>query len=348
MIKNGLTQNLIIPAVIFLLFYFIRKPVATLAFFPIVRIGKKTGAVWPQNVRDGFEKPFKALMIIIGAFTALSISPAVYGSTFWPVAVKCFRSLLVFVIAWGVYRMAGCEEVTNTLIAKKLDIKNDSALVPVISSVERFVVAALAVLIIAQEWNYSISGLLAGLGLGGLAIALAAKDMLSNLFGGLVIILDKPFALGDWITVGDIEGTVEDMNFRSVKIRTFAQALVTVPNSKIADSPVVNFSRMGKRRVAFNIGLKYGTTAGQIKACTEKIRHMLIDDENIDGKTVIVTFDSFGESSMNLMLQFFTVTTEWEKYLKAKEKVLLAIIDILASENVEMAFPTRTLHIEKS
>lgn len=347
MIKNALIQNLIIPAAIFILFYLIRTPAVKLIFFPILRIGKKTGSPWPQNMREGFEKPFKVLLISIGVFTALRFSPAVYGSTFWPVAVKCFRSFLIFIIAWGFYRMAGCEEVTNTLIAKRLQIKENSAIVPVISSIERFVVVALAILIVAQEWNYSISGLLAGLGLGGLAFALAAKDMLSNLFGGLVIILDKPFVIGDWITIGDIEGTVEDMNFRSVKIRTFAQALVTVPNSKIADNPVTNFSRMGKRRVILTIGLKYGTTAEQIKVCTQKIRNMLLDDDNIDSETVIVTFDSFSESSMDLMLQFFTVTTDWEKYLQAKEKVLLAIIDILDSENVEMAFPTRTLHIEK-
>lgn len=348
MIKNEAVKNLIIPAAVFLLFYFMRNAVVKLFFFPILKIGKKTGSAWPQNMKDGFEKPFKVLLIFIGAFTALSISPAVYGSAFWPVAVKCFRSLLIFVIAWGFYRMAGCEEVTNTLIAKKLNLEEDSAIVPVISSIERFIVVTLAILIIAQEWNYSISGLVAGLGLGGLAFALAAKDMLSNLFGGLVVLLDKPFVIGDWITTGDIEGTVEDMNFRSVKIRTFTQALVTVPNSKIADSPVTNFSRMGKRRVAFSIGLKYGTTAKQIKACTEKIRQMLINDENIDNETVIVTFDNLGQSSMDLMLQFFTVTTDWKKYLEAKEKVLFAIIDILESENVEIAFPTRTLHIEKN
>jgi len=348
MLKNYFVQNFIIPASVFLLFLLLRKPVCRFIFLPMLKIGGRTGASWPKNMKDGFEKPLRALLVIIGAFTALGMSPAVLGSGAWPAVVKCFRSLLIFIAAWGFYRMAGRENVTNSVIAKKLDINENSAVVPVISSVERFIVVALAILIIAQEWNYSISGLVAGLGLGGLAFALAAQDMLSNLFGGLVIVLDKPFVIGDWITVGDIEGTVEAMNFRSVRIRTFSQALVTMPNSKIADSAVTNFSRMGKRRVNFNIGLKYGTASARIKACTEKIRCMLLADGDIDGETVTVALDGFGESSMDIMLQFFTVTTDWQKYLEVKEKVMFSIMDILESENVETAFPTRTLHIEKS
>lgn len=346
--SNYWFKNLILPFAVFFAFYFTRKVIVNCIFHPFLKLGKRTGSKRPEQFKDGFEKPLRILFLSVGIFVAFRVCPAVYYSgSSWPIIVKCFRSLLVFLFAWGLYRMAGSKELTEALFAKKFDLQTDSVIVPVVSNLARFVIAALAVLIIAQEWNYSISGLLAGLGLGGLAFALAAKDMLANIFGGLIILLDKPFSLGDWISTGDVEGTVEDINFRSVKVRTFSQAVVTVPNAKLADAPVTNYSRMGKRKVTFNIGLKFGTTVKQMKACTEKIRQMLLDDDNIDNETIIAVFDSFGESSLNLMLYFFTKTTDWKEYLDAREKVYYAVLDILESEKAQLALPTRTLHIEK-
>ncbi|XOQ43428.1 MAG: Mechanosensitive ion channel family protein [Clostridium sp.] len=340
----------VVPLAVFLLFYFLRGTVVSLLFKLAHRLddlNKKHE--WSAEVEQSFQKPLRILIAVAGIYAALRISPAVpHSGSAWLAAVKCFRSLFILLLAWGFSRLCGSRELTGNVFLKKLDVNTNGILFPFLSKILRFLILCLALLIIAQEWNYSISGLLAGLGLGGLAFALAAQDMLSNLFGGLVIFLDRPFVIGDWILTDDIEGTVEDINFRSVKVRTFSQAVVTIPNSKLVDRPVTNFSRMGKRRVTFTVGLKYGTTERQIRSCEERIRKMLVENEDVDPETIIVVFNSIGESSLDLMLYFFTKTTNWQKYLKVREEIYYNILRIIEEEHAEIAFPTRTIQVEKN
>lgn len=340
--------NWALPLTVLLLSIFLRGPVVRLSFRPFKKLAEKRGSILPAELERGFDRPLRVLMIAAGIYAALYLSPlAPHGGTFRTLEDKCFRSVLILLLAWGLCRLSDSRELTETAFFKILDSKSDGVLLPFVSKILRFLISALAVLIVAQEWNFSISGLLAGLGLGGLAFALAAQDMLSNLFGGLVIFLDRPFGIGDWIQTDDVEGTVEDINFRSVKVRTFAQAIVTIPNSRLADRPVTNYSRMGKRRVSFTVGLKYGTTERQMRACTGRIRETLLKSPDIDPQTVVVTFDSLGESSLNFMLYFFTKTTDWQEHLRIREEVYYAVLRILEQEKAELAFPTRTVQIER-
>lgn len=339
----------VVPFAVFLLFYLLRGTVVSLLFKLAHRVDELDKRhEWSSGLEQSFQKPLRILIAAAGVYAALRISPAVpHSGSAWLVSVKCFRSLLVLLVAWGFSRLFGSRELTGSVLLKKLDINTDGVLFPFLSKILRFLILCLALLIIAQEWNYSISGLLAGLGLGGLAFALAAQDMLSNLFGGLVIFLDRPFVIGDWIQTDSTEGTVEDINFRSVKVRTFSQAVVSIPNSKLVDRPVTNFSRMGKRRVTFTVGLKYGTTERQIRSCENRIRHMLLENKDVDPETVIVVFNSIGESSLDLMLYFFTKTTNWQEYLKVRENIYYDILRIIEEEHAEIAFPTRTIQLEK-
>lgn len=340
-------RDLAVPLFVLLLFVVLRGPAVRVLFLPFLRLAEKSGNPWPAELKKSFGRPLRALLAAAGVYAALWICPVVpHDVPGWATWVKCFRSLVILLFSWGLFRLSDNRVPGGTLLAEKLGLKDDSFLLPFLSKIFRFLVAALAALMIAQEWSYSISGLLAGLGLGGLAFALAAQDMLSNLFGGLVIFLDRPFGIGDWIQTGDTEGTVEDINFRSVKIRTFSQAVVTVPNSKLVDRPVTNFSRMGKRRVSFTVGLSYGTTAEQMKACTEKVRRMLRENADIEPETVTVAFDGIGESSLNLMLYFFTRTTDWQKHLQIREEVYYSLLRILEEEKARLAFPTRTVRLE--
>ena len=335
-----------VPLAVFLLFYLLRGEAVKWLFRPVYRLNG--GKEWPGELERGVQKPLRILIAVCGLYAALWISPAVpHSGVLWGIALKCFRSLLILLLAWGLGRLCGSRELAGGLLLNKLDVDSDGVLFPFLSKILRFLVLCLALLIVAQEWNYSISGLLAGLGLGGLAFALAAQDMLSNLFGGLVLFLDRPFSIGDWIQADNVEGTVEDINFRSVKVRTFSQAVVTVPNSKMVDRPVTNYSRMGKRKVSFTVGLKYGTSERQLRSCADRIREMLLRDEEIDPETVIVTFSSIGESSLDLMLYFFTKTTDWQKHLKVREDVYYGVLRIIEEEKAEIAFPTRTVQVEK-
>ncbi|MCI1965028.1 MAG: mechanosensitive ion channel family protein [Oscillospiraceae bacterium] len=342
----GWAANFAVPLAAFLLLFFLRGIIVRGIFRPVCRLN--AGKKWPTELERSFQRPLRVLISVCGLYAALWISPAVPQSgPIWAIVVKCFRSLLILLPAWGFSRLCGSRELAGDLLLKKLDFSIDDALFPFLSKIVRFLVLCLALLIVAQEWDYSISGLLAGLGLGGLAFALAAQDMLSNLFGGMVIFLDRPFSIGDWIRTDDIEGTVEDLNFRSVKLRTFSQAVVTIPNSKLVDRPVINYSRMGKRKISFTVGLKYGTTERQIRTCADRIRAMLRANAEVDPETIIVTFSNIGASSLDLMLYFFTKTTDWQKHLKVREGVYYGVLQILEEEKAEIAFPTRAIQVER-
>lgn len=346
--SSGWTANLVLPLALFCLFLFTRGPLASGLFRPLKKLGEKTGSKWPEELQFGFEKPLRILWISFGIMAAYRACPVLYGGGVgWAVLLRCFRSLLILLVAWGLYRMADSDRLMTVFLVKKFDLQIDAILFPFLSKAIRFAIGALALLIVAQEWNYSISGLLAGLGLGGLAFALAAKDMLANVFGGLVILLDKPFAMGDWIQAGDSEGTVEDMNFRSVKVRTFTQAIVTIPNTLLANEPVTNYSRMGKRKVTFRVGVRRDTEPERMKACTDGIRESLLANEGIEQDSVDVALDGIGENSLDLMISYYTRSADWKEYLKVRESAYYSVLEILKNQGAELAFPTRTLEVER-
>lgn len=341
--QNYWVRNLLIPAAVFLFFLVVSVPVTDLLF----RFAKKANRGWGKKLEYGFRRPLRLLLAGTGLYLAAIACPAAWDSiSFQSIVIRCFRSLLILVPAWGLSRMADSVELADTVFARKLDLPVDKALLPAISGVIRFLIGALAVLIVAQEWNFSISGLLAGLGLGGLAFALAAKDMLANLFGGFVILLDRPFSIGDWIRTGDVEGTVEGVNFRSVKVRTFGQAVVIVPNSLVTSGPVTNFSRMGKRKVDFSLCLEYGTPADRLKRCTEKIRNLLAEKDGIENGTESVALDGFGERGVELAVAYYTTSADYQNYLQVREDVFYSILKILESEKAELASPPKAVILE--
>lgn len=201
-----------------------------------------------------------------------------------------------------------------------------------------------------QTLGFSVSGVLAAGGVGGLAMGFAAKDMLANFFGALMIYLDKPFKVGDWIRSPDkeIEGTVEDIGWRATSIRTFDQRPLYVPNSVFTTISVENPSRMRNRRIKEIIGVRYADMK-QVQAIATDIREMLQQHKDIDKKqTLFVHLDSFGASSVDILIYCFTKTVEWIPYHGVKEKILLTIADIIEENGAEIAFPTRTLHVESS
>ena len=190
------------------------------------------------------------------------------------------------------------------------------------------------------------SGLGAALGLGGLAFALAAKDTVANLFGSLVIFTDRPFKVGDWVETPAVEGMIEEIGIRSTKIRTFAQALVSMPNATLANAPITNWSRMGKRRVKTRLGLTYNTTVEQMQAILEEIKTMLKKHPDVHQETILVSFDEFDNSALSIFLYFFTKTTVWLEYLHVREDVNFKIMQIVARNGAQFAFPSQTLYVE--
>jgi MscS family membrane protein len=203
------------------------------------------------------------------------------------------------------------------------------------------------VLVALQTLGYSVSGVLAFGGIGGVAVGFASKDLLSNFFGGLMLYLDKPFKVGDWIRSPDraIEGTVEDIGWRLTRIRTFDKRPLYIPNSMFASIVVENPSRMTNRRIAENLGIRYEDGDLMAPICSA-IRQMLREHPEIDqAQTQIVHFTSYGQSHLEFMVYCLTRTTEWVKYHAVKEDVLLRIMAIVREHGAEFAYPTQTLHL---
>ncbi len=227
-------------------------------------------------------------------------------------------------------------------------MKIDNILIPLFSRALRFIIVAISISVIAQEFGYDINGFVAGLGIGGLAFALAAKDALANMFGGIIIITEKPFTIGDWILTPSVEGTVEDISFRSTKIRTFAQAVVTVPNATLSNEAITNWSKMGKRQITFTLRVTYDTPREKIEKVISEVEELLRSHRDIHQETIFVNVDAYKENGVELFLYFFTKTTDWGKYLKVKEEINLFILDLLEMEQVTLALPTRKLVMEES
>ncbi|MCD6499512.1 MAG: mechanosensitive ion channel family protein [Deltaproteobacteria bacterium] len=257
-----------------------------------------------------------------------------------------FRTIMIIIVAWALYRAVRVVTVMLERLTAKTESNLDDQLVPFAEKFLKATVIVLAVVMVVREWGYDISGLLAGLGLGGLAFALAAKDMLANVFGSVMILTDRPFAIGDWIKTPQVEGTVEEIGFRSTKVRTFANSLVSVPNSIIASNTVENWSRMHKRRISYKLGVTYGTTVAQMREAVERIKDVISEHPGIRQDFWLVYFTDFNDSSLDIMIYCFTETTVWGEYLAVRQDLNLKIFAILEEIGVQVAFPSQSIYME--
>src|SRR5699024_430315 len=288
-------------------------------------------------VLTAFEKPFQYIVVIIGVYVAADYFPYLNQSN--ELFIQLIRSGLVFSIAVGLYHLADQTSVLFTKINDRGKVYLDNIISSFLSKILRFVVVAIAVAIIADIFGYNVNGFVAGLGLGGLAFALAAQDALTNLFGGFVIVTEKPFTIGDWVSSPSVEGIVEDITFRSTKIRTFADALVSVPNATLVNEPITNWSKMGKRQISFDICITYDTPADVIKEFVHEMNTYLYEHAGIHQETIFVSTNEYTENGLNIMFYFFTKTTAWGEYLQVREEINLHILELLASEKIEIAVP---------
>ncbi len=344
-------ENLItlgIAVAIFLLFLIFRKLFTKYIFALLLKMTKKTKISLFSNVLVAFEKPLQWLFLIIGFYVALHYYGINVGVLLTTDFIRRIIKVAIILLAmWGFLNLSSSTSSLFHKINEKTSVHIDEILIPLLSKTLQFVIIAISLTIILQEFGYSIEGFIAGLGLGGLAISLAAKDALANFLGGIVIISEKPFTIGDWVLTPSVEGTVEDITFRSTKIRTFADALVTVPNAQLSNEPITNWSKMGKRRITYYLRLAYGTPRDKIEKIVERIETLLRNHPEIHQETIFVKFDEFNESSLDIFLYFFTKSTVWGEYLTVKEEINLKILDIVEEEGVSFAFPARRLYVEE-
>ncbi len=313
----------------------------------VLKTFSKTRTDWDNALLNSASKPITLFIWVVGLCFAADIIKQQADAAIFE-AVDPIRSVgVIIALAWFLVRFITKAE--SIVLQKKLqqEVEFDRTTADAIAKLLRVSVFITAGLVILQTLGYSISGVLAFGGIGGIAVGFAARDLLANFFGGLTIYLDRPFDVGDWVRSPDkeIEGTIEKIGWRLTTIRTFDKRPLYVPNSVFTTIAVENPSRMTNRRIKETIGIRYDDAAkmGDIVA---DVQAMIEQHEDIDHKQVIiVNFNEFDASSLNFFIYCLTKTTNWIEYHRVKQDVMLKILDIIDKHGAECAFPTTTLHV---
>ncbi|MBR0566626.1 mechanosensitive ion channel family protein [Azoarcus sp. L1K30] len=309
-----------------------------------------TATPWDNALVSAARKPMALMAWIIGlAFAARMVQSHADAALFE--AVGPIRTVgVIACLTW--FLVCFISNVQDGVIKQRMARGEsiDRTTVDAIGKLLRVSVLITAVLVGLQSLGFSISGVLAFGGIGGIAVGFAAKDMLANFFGGLMVYLDRPFVVGEWIRSSDkeIEGTVEEIGWRLTRIRTFDKRPLYVPNAIFTQITVENPSRMSNRRIYETVGLRYADI-DKVADVVADIKRMLREHPEIDqAQTMIVNFTQFAASSLDIMVYTFTVTTGWVAFHEVKQDVMLKIADIVARHGAEIAFPTRTVHLESA
>ena len=330
---------------------------ATLAISLVVRMIQRrlmallvrTETRWDDVILESISLPMQWLIWVIGITAAVDTSAIHFvadNSRTLQVhnAISIARQMAVIVlVAWLLWRLI------TRVSAQKLDNGSDPTTVQVVGKIAKLTVVVLIVLPIFELLGISISGILAFGGVGGLVVGLASKDLLANFFGSLIIYLDRPFKVGDWVRSSDrdIEGTVEEIGFRVTRIRTFDKRPLYVPNSVFTNIVVENPSRMSHRRIHETFGVRYQDSAVMAEIVND-VKQMLINHPEIDeSQTLIVNFNGCGSSSLDFFIYCFTHTIKWVQFHEIKQDVLLKIMAIIEQHGADCAFPTQTIYLEQ-
>lgn len=305
-----------------------------------------TRNLWDDALLHAARRPLVAFIWLHGVYWAAEVANHFSDAEIFQGNGILLQIGFIWVIVWALLGMI--KEVEKNLTSPiKMAKPMDYTTVNAISKLLRAAIIITAVLTVLQTLGFSISGVLAFGGVGGIAVGFAAKDLLANFFGGFIIHLDRPFKVGDWIRSPDrdIEGTVEHIGWRLTTIRTFDKRPLYVPNATFTTIAVENPSRMSNRRIYENIGIRYADVHS-MRRIVDDVRAMLEQHDEIDtDQTLIVNFLKFNASTLDIMVYTFTKTTQWVKYHGIKEDVLLKISDIIESHGAEVAFPTHTVHL---
>ena len=336
--------RLLASFVIILLTYVARKIVGYLFENWLHRIAAKTSWEFDDKMVPAMRAPVGWMVFVIGLFIALSILNL---SPDWDKAILLgVKAATMTIVFWGILKAVDVLAETMMGIAKQ---KNMAVygFIPLIQKAARTFLLVVAVILVVQNLGYSVSSLLAGLGIGGLAVALAAQETLGNFFGSVSLVADRPFKVGDWIQVGDkVDGDVEAIGMRSTKVRTWSKSLMSIPNKVLANEMIENWSRMPKRRVKQYIGVTYSTPADTMHDLVEDIKQLLRDDEGVQQDFILVNFTDFGDSSLQILVYYFTTTTAWLKHMDIRQRINIKIMKAVEVRGASMAFPTRSLHFE--
>ncbi len=337
--------DIIVSLVIFLLFYLLRRLIARFILNRLSRIVSRTSNQIDDAVIEVLDGPLKFLPVVLGFFIASSYLNVSENNQDFLDLLN--RSLITIFIFWLLHQLI----IPFSFVIKNFESKISKPLVDWTLKGLKILVIVLGSVAILELWGIRVGPVIAGLGLFGVAVALGAQDLFKNLISGIMILMEKRFTVGDVILVsGEVEGVVEQIGFRSTLVRRFDSTPVMVPNYKFAEQSVTNYTRRHHRRIRWLIGLEYRTTIDQLKKIRDEINTLIEKDDNFaknQNASFYVRIDSFSDSSIDMLVQTFTVTNEWAEFLKIKENLAVKIIEIVENNEAGFAFPSQSLYVEK-
>jgi len=336
--------RILLVVLILILSWLLRRVLIWLVTKPIKRAVTRTGMQWDHALASTIEQPSRLVLFGIWLFTTAHILEI--DSTIVVFVDNLSRSLFILAVFIVLFKMINILAYSTQRVAELTSMHIDDQLLPFIRTVFQLILSILAAALMIEVWGYDVAGIVTGLGIGGLAIALAAQETLSNLFGFGMVVSDNPFTIGDYIVTPDATGIVEKVGWRSTRIRQLDQAIVTIPNSTIANSAITNWSRLSKRWIDIEFGVTYSTTADQMEELLERGQDMLIQREHVDSDTIQIIFKELGTSSLDVLVRCYIDLSDWYDWMKEKEKINLELMRLIADMGLIIALPSRSVYIE--
>jgi len=340
--ENGLVRYIACAAILLITIVLCRV-ILTIVFAFVRKLTSKTETALDDRMLKALEGPLTALILVVGVVTAikaLKLTPVADNMLgyFYTLAFS-------FVVFWFLLRVFNTilDHLHEKAVARKMSV---AAFMPWIKKTLLAIFFIFGVLMIAQSLGADVKAFLAGLGIGGLAVALAAQDTLANIFGSVVVAVDQPFKVGETIQIGSTIGMVEDIGLRSTKIRRIDKALVIIPNKTVASENITNLARFTERRVEQVLGVTYSTTAEQMDELVGEIRRLILAEEEVDPTSLICYFRDFSASSLDIWIVFVVKDPDFHKHMQLRMRLNLAFIRAVEARGLSFAFPTQTVILD--
>ena len=340
--ENTVTHY-VIAAVFLVLALFLRRVVTNIIFGYLRKLAAKTETTLDDKLFPALEAPVATFIMLAGIFSALKVLK-LSDSTDHYIANGA-------TVAFSLNLFWGLLSALDALIDHAHEIARErqmgvAAFMPWIKKTLVTLFAVLGVLLTVQSLGYNVSTILQGLGIGGLAFALAAQDTIANLFGSIVVAIDQPFKLGETVKIGASTGTVEDIGLRSTKIRLIDRSLVVIPNKLVSSEAIVNLSRFAARRVEQVLSLTYDTSPAQMEAVVAEIRALILAEPEVDAASVHVYFRDLAASSLDIWVVYVTKDADFAKHMALRQRLNLAFMRAVAARGLSFAFPTSVMHLD--
>lgn len=321
----------------------LRHLITNIIFYYLKKLAARTETTLDDKLFPALERPTAVLVMVIGiyaALTVLQLSPSADV-----ILGNCGKIAVLAVVIWGAIRAGGAvldhaEEIAH---ARKMTV---ATFMPLIKKTLFVFAVVLGILWIAESLGAKVGVLLGSLGIGGLALALAAQDMIANLFGSFVVVMDQPFRVGEWVKIGSSVGLVEDIGLRSTKLRLLDKSLMVIPNKAVAAESITNLDRFKQRRVEQVLGLTYDTTPEKMTAILDEIRRLITSEPEVDPTSVLVYFRDYSASSLDIWIVYVTKASDFAAAMRLRERLNLAFMRAVAAHGLSFAFPTQTIQFD--